>query len=263
MLAGARERGARVARFVELLPHTKGQWAERGEKLILQPWQCFLVVTLFGWVKEGGTLWTDATGLSRDEANQLAPLVNSLLGLKARNLESWGSVAQYRATTLEPVVEKNSPASAVIRSGNSQIVARVAREPLDVATAEVISRFADGKPAVVRNREGKGQSVTAGLWSGISYSATVRRPDFNMRTDFDPMLRDLIAGPAIALNVWRPAIPADPLVEAIALRKGSQRSVALINWSYARNENALNRADRKSTRLNSSHIPLSRMPSSA
>ena len=198
--------------------------------------------SLFGWVKEGGTLWTDATGLSRDEANQLAPLVNSLLGLKARNLESWGSVAQYRATTLEPVVEKNSPASAVIRSGNSQIVARVAREPLDVATAEVISRFADGKPAVVRNREGKGQSVTAGLWSGISYSATVRRPDFNMRTDFDPMLRDLIAGPAIALNVWRPAIPADPLVEAIALRKGSQRSVALINWSYARNENALNRA---------------------
>ena len=49
------EKGARVCRFIELLPHTKGRWAARQERIKLQPWQCFLVMVLFGWVsKETG-----------------------------------------------------------------------------------------------------------------------------------------------------------------------------------------------------------------
>lgn len=45
------DKGARVCRFIELLPHTKGKWASKSEKIKLQPWQCFLIVTLFGWLK--------------------------------------------------------------------------------------------------------------------------------------------------------------------------------------------------------------------
>jgi phage terminase large subunit-like protein len=45
------EKGAKVCRFIELLPHTKGKWASKKEKVRLQPWQCFLVVVLFGWLK--------------------------------------------------------------------------------------------------------------------------------------------------------------------------------------------------------------------
>ena len=33
--------------FIELLPHVKGKWA--GNLLVLEPWQCFLFVNLFGW----------------------------------------------------------------------------------------------------------------------------------------------------------------------------------------------------------------------
>ena len=44
------EKGARVCRFIEFLPHTKGKWAAKKEKIKLQPWQCFLIVVLFGWV---------------------------------------------------------------------------------------------------------------------------------------------------------------------------------------------------------------------
>jgi phage terminase large subunit-like protein len=44
------EKGARVCRFIENLPHTKGKWAAQREKIKLQPWQCFLVVVLFGWI---------------------------------------------------------------------------------------------------------------------------------------------------------------------------------------------------------------------
>ena len=46
--------GSKVCRFIELLPHTKGRWAAKAELLILQPWQCFLVVILFGWLRKYG-----------------------------------------------------------------------------------------------------------------------------------------------------------------------------------------------------------------
>lgn len=45
------EKGARVCRFLELLPHTKGRWAAASKRMKLEDWQCFLVVVLFGWVR--------------------------------------------------------------------------------------------------------------------------------------------------------------------------------------------------------------------
>lgn len=45
----------RICAFVEGLPHIKGEWAKRRQKLILEPWQCFIYTTVFGWVsKETG-----------------------------------------------------------------------------------------------------------------------------------------------------------------------------------------------------------------
>ena len=40
----------RIVRFMQTLPHVKGAWAARGEKLRLEPWQCFAECQLFGWV---------------------------------------------------------------------------------------------------------------------------------------------------------------------------------------------------------------------
>lgn len=51
------EKAEKACRFIERLPHTKGQWAGRGEKLTLEPWQRFIVCNIFGWV--------DANGLRR------------------------------------------------------------------------------------------------------------------------------------------------------------------------------------------------------
>lgn len=42
----------RVCRFIELLPHTKGIWAQRHELLWLPGWQCFILVNVFGWVRK-------------------------------------------------------------------------------------------------------------------------------------------------------------------------------------------------------------------
>lgn len=43
----------KAVRFMQLLPHTKGKWSAKKERLVLQPWQCFIECNLFGWVRAG------------------------------------------------------------------------------------------------------------------------------------------------------------------------------------------------------------------
>jgi phage terminase large subunit-like protein len=44
----------KYCRFIQKLPHTKGRWAAKKEKLSLGPWQKFIVCNLFGWVDQNG-----------------------------------------------------------------------------------------------------------------------------------------------------------------------------------------------------------------
>lgn len=46
------DRAGRVCRFIECLPHIKGPKANAGEKFNLQPWQCFIYTTAFGWFRK-------------------------------------------------------------------------------------------------------------------------------------------------------------------------------------------------------------------
>lgn len=48
------EKAERVCRFIENLPHIKGEWAKRGEYIKLEPWQKFIYCTVFGWTKPDG-----------------------------------------------------------------------------------------------------------------------------------------------------------------------------------------------------------------
>lgn len=38
--------------FIEHMPHTKGKWAAGGETLTLEPWQVFMVASVFGWKRK-------------------------------------------------------------------------------------------------------------------------------------------------------------------------------------------------------------------
>lgn len=44
--------GGKVCRYIGLLPHLKGPKA--GQCIVLEPWQCFVLTTAFGWVNDGG-----------------------------------------------------------------------------------------------------------------------------------------------------------------------------------------------------------------
>jgi len=42
----------RACAFIELMPHTKGKWAAQKQTLKLEPWQVFMTVCLFGWMRK-------------------------------------------------------------------------------------------------------------------------------------------------------------------------------------------------------------------
>lgn len=46
----------RVAKFIQLLPHTKGKWASQRQRIILEPWQIFAVCIPFGWIRKDNGL---------------------------------------------------------------------------------------------------------------------------------------------------------------------------------------------------------------
>ncbi|CDG20579.1 putative terminase large subunit [Xenorhabdus poinarii G6] len=46
----------RAAKFIQLLPHTKGEWAFKRMPITLEPWQLFIVCSAFGWVHKGSRL---------------------------------------------------------------------------------------------------------------------------------------------------------------------------------------------------------------
>ena len=46
----------KVCMFAEAMPHTKGIWARRKEKIRLEGWQIFALCCIFGWVRKADGL---------------------------------------------------------------------------------------------------------------------------------------------------------------------------------------------------------------
>lgn len=46
------EKAARPCKFIERLPHAKGKWAAKKELILLEPWQVFIIVCIFGWLRK-------------------------------------------------------------------------------------------------------------------------------------------------------------------------------------------------------------------
>ena len=50
------KKAAKVCAFVECLPHTKGKWASQRARLVLEPWQIWILALTFGWLHKGTKL---------------------------------------------------------------------------------------------------------------------------------------------------------------------------------------------------------------
>ncbi|OOH89529.1 terminase [Pasteurellaceae bacterium 15-036681] len=50
------DRAEKACKFIQYLPHTKGEWAMRRQSITLEPWQLFIVSNVFGWLKKSNNL---------------------------------------------------------------------------------------------------------------------------------------------------------------------------------------------------------------
>lgn len=193
---------------------------------------------VLAWVKRGGTLWTDVEGLSRNEFDRVSPAIRELTGQGARPITCWGSDPGYGATKLGAFRGSQGkpyaapPEAQMAVDGKQTVTAAVGREVLDATGAEVLGRFSDGKPAVIRRRIGQGCVYIVATFAGLTYSEPVRQVAFDMERDLKAAPRKLITSPALAAKVRRPAVPADPLVEAVLVRKGDDAALYLMNWHW-------------------------------
>jgi len=199
---------------------------------------------LVKYVANGGTLYTSGWGLARDEANQPLTLLQPVLGLKERaEPEMWYRVSLYGAGRIESYNDPRNRLAAV--PSGARIVGKdrfrasfmpvIGREILhtEEEDTQILAHFADGTAAMTCAKYGKGRAYVVGFFSGLEYSAAVRRFDFNMRRDFDSTLRLIVTAPA--LDLTQPtAEPSDPLVEGVLLKNAANgmRAVTLANWAY-------------------------------
>lgn len=50
------EKASRPCKFIERLPHSKGKWAATKEPIRLEPWQIWIIVCTFGWLRKADGL---------------------------------------------------------------------------------------------------------------------------------------------------------------------------------------------------------------
>ncbi len=116
------------------------------------------------WVQAGGTLYLSAGAASRDEFNRPLSSFNSQLPVTREPLE-----------TLQPY--HNSGAyvhilqskDTVTADGTTLEVLSVRQKQKPRGGAEVLATFADGTPAIVRDRVGRGTVYSAGFLPALDY----------------------------------------------------------------------------------------------
>jgi phage terminase large subunit-like protein len=89
-------RGSRVCSFVELLPHIKGALA--GQPIKLEPWQIFIIMTVFSWVNPEGSRRFRRVYIEVPRGNGKSAL-SSAIGLYMLTADNEGGAEVYSFAT--------------------------------------------------------------------------------------------------------------------------------------------------------------------
>ncbi|MEM1582386.1 MAG: beta-galactosidase [Candidatus Bathyarchaeia archaeon] len=157
------------------------------------------------FVREGGTLIADYEGVSIDEFASAYPnLVNQ--------------------TSEEHVIYKIETKIPSLSGMNGTIIpVENTCEELNVpCNAEVIAKYEDGKPAIIKFPDGRGRVIKAGSFLGWDYSNYPGHYDFAVMFPFlikrNEKVRELISGLLKDSGVHPPAESSNPNVEVAVWR---------------------------------------------
>jgi len=106
----------RICLFAELMPHIKGDWAARGERIRLEPWQVFILASIFGWInRETGKRRFRRADLYVPRKNAKSTLA-AVIGLYMLALDGeFGAEVYSGATSLKQALEVFKPALLMAR----------------------------------------------------------------------------------------------------------------------------------------------------
>lgn len=110
------ELGARACRYISLLPHVKGEKAKRGMNLDLEPWQIFIICTVFGWThRELGTRRYVRAATWVPRGNGKSPLASGVALYMLRGDGEFGAEVYSAATKKEQARIVFGDAQAMLR----------------------------------------------------------------------------------------------------------------------------------------------------
>ena len=89
----------RVCRFIERMPHVKGEWAKHGKTITLEPWQCFLLTTPFGWVRKSDGMRRFRRGYIRIARKNGKTIISAGIGLYMLTADEESGAEVYAAAT--------------------------------------------------------------------------------------------------------------------------------------------------------------------
>jgi len=148
----------RICQFAELMPHIKGDWAQRGEHIRLRDWQIFVLASIFGWI-------VIATGkrrfriadlfVPRKNAKSTKGAVIGLFGLAADG--EFGAEIYSGATSRDQAYEVFRPALLMARtSGEFRSTYGVVTSASNLAVPDTNSKF---EPVIGKPGDGASPSI--------------------------------------------------------------------------------------------------------
>lgn len=107
----------RICKFAELMPHIKGDWAARGKLIKLEPWQVFVLASIFGWVdRETGKRRFRVADLFVPRKNAKSTIA-AVIGLYMLGPdEEFGAEVYSGATSQDQAMEVFRPASLMAKA---------------------------------------------------------------------------------------------------------------------------------------------------
>lgn len=194
------------------------------------------------WVAAGGTLWADYAAMARQEYDEPTTIMNEVLGLKSRGPIEPYEIKNFSGTFPENIIVK-IPASDLFKSETIPDVHYTAaphpasiNPSYQVSTGKVLATFGDGKPAIVSNKFGKGQSLLVGFIAGLAYGGQYKPHGYNFshiaRTEPATPLRGQLMTALARKSGVRPHVKLDAHMCYTSVQDGpTQTVVMLINGS--------------------------------
>jgi len=194
-------------------------------------------------VEGGGVLAGIAGGGFLDEHNRPTNVLNEVYGIKEQKLDRHEKVimSKHELPRLKPLDQITWTEEMVKPVKFPALAFKMSLKPLD--KVEILGKYADGSPAVLRSRFGQGFSYLFGSFVASAYlrGAIPVQPNdrsplpqgFNhwLPTEFDGDLGDIVTAPCGTAEVRYEYLTDQPLVETMILEGKDHVVVVLVNWT--------------------------------